>query len=931
VADTFEKTVATVVETKLGTAHPDLRGDARRGFQLLDMDDEERKAFGVYRLQLNAVKALIPVVYNQGEVDGFDILVLVPTGLYVPAVASWINMLMGSGTPNIEDFLPEQIKAQGPSGTHLPFHDFPYAMRTAETCSVFSTEEVETIRGMLTMRKSDIEHRTTRLPLYREFILSHPSAAEAVLRSASADPALEDALVSIYGSDFFDHVKTVSGDAPVEVDLLARRAETAPEKPGLFVVDDMAHPAAADLPEAAKKLLVKTGQFIVDRRAASDTTLVFNSPFGSYQSGPPPGNAGLVLISGVGPLPCKLYKYNRILKDVQDYSTVCAAPPMHKDRPAENPSTRIVDGAAIPGTRAYKEQNRTLVVSAGGEYVFDAPTMEIFHVPAANAPVTKGCPGEIKIKGGEKLGEISLAARIRDRDRERREKNSDNYTEAGPDRVNCTCLFLFPNHTCAEFVVEADNEGGEALYVGDQTVTVREFRNPQKTGNTIALPADTVVLLSSADRVYGGTDRKGAPGTPQELRRQLIDDAKFEELIIRRKASTFSVTGAVTRQSCTRNDAHRALVFDAAIQAPAASRMLSELKAGQTAEYLLRRPDMGADLLDTGIISHQALTEKQQRAIREAALASLEGGRREQYTEALNRLIDRSAASAPGGLQGIWGSLAKEARGRLQNALPDLFGQKPGAQAAPETGVAAPAAEPGETKMPEMPKPPKPPSAKEMPEPPKPPEMPTGIMGKPLKPGSRTADSGYGLPSRAAGVIMTELFRSEADDELAQLFSRHAEMEGTPEYTVTRSALLLQDSPEQVRRVTGERIMKHPDLSMGITVRLQGETRQAKDTIDEEFLEQLVRATDFREITGGDVKGLVKAMHQAGRLLLVFIRNKDKAEEKYGKEDAERLIDQLRNVFVDNGDAAIFLREKRGVDGTTMDEKMLDLLSVDMG
>jgi len=101
---------------------------------------------------------------------------------------------------------------------------------------------------------------------------------------------------------------------------------------------------------------------------------------------------------------------------------------------------------------------------------------------------------------------------------------------------------------------------------------------------------------------------------------------------------------------------------------------------------------------------------------------------------------------------------------------------------------------------------------------------------------------------------------------------------------------------------------------------------------DRKLAEEIMNMTGFREITSDMVRQCTSTMNEMGQLLLRVLLHTEEYEDRFGAEDAERLKAKCLRTFLEDGDMALFLREKRGVGGSRDDEGALaNLLSEDMG
>ena len=85
-----------------------------------------------------------------------------------------------------------------------------------------------------------------------------------------------------------------------------------------------------------------------------------------------------------------------------------------------------------------------------------------------------------------------------------------------------------------------------------------------------------------------------------------------------------------------------------------------------------------------------------------------------------------------------------------------------------------------------------------------------------------------------------------------------------------------------------------------------------KEVFDVSVLKGLIDRADISELRRGYISDMVRGMDRVGRLLLLFYWHQDEFEQRYGKDDLQKLEDTLREVFQSQGDLILFLKEKTG-------------------
>ena len=102
-----------------------------------------------------------------------------------------------------------------------------------------------------------------------------------------------------------------------------------------------------------------------------------------------------------------------------------------------------------------------------------------------------------------------------------------------------------------------------------------------------------------------------------------------------------------------------------------------------------------------------------------------------------------------------------------------------------------------------------------------------------------------------------------------------------------------------------------------------------KEVFDVSVLKGLIDRADISELRRGYISDMVRGMDRVGRLLLLFYWHQDEFEERYGKDDLQKLEDTLREVFQSQGDLILFLKEKTGY-SPDESEAMFGALSEDV-
>lgn len=83
-----------------------------------------------------------------------------------------------------------------------------------------------------------------------------------------------------------------------------------------------------------------------------------------------------------------------------------------------------------------------------------------------------------------------------------------------------------------------------------------------------------------------------------------------------------------------------------------------------------------------------------------------------------------------------------------------------------------------------------------------------------------------------------------------------------------------------------------------------------KEVFDTSVLSGLVDKADVSELRKDYITDMVRGMDKVGRMMFLFYWHRDEFEERYGKEDLQKMEDTMKKVFAATGDLVLFLKEK---------------------
>jgi hypothetical protein len=131
----FEKTFADLAYARLRDKAPGLL-DSLVGFQLIDKNEENTHAVGVFGFKVGPELIYVPVFFLNGELKGHELMYLHSQDAFVPLDESWVNYIMNRRPHMLGKIEP---KAKGDLGLREP--DFDLLSRAPVTGSKYASAD----------------------------------------------------------------------------------------------------------------------------------------------------------------------------------------------------------------------------------------------------------------------------------------------------------------------------------------------------------------------------------------------------------------------------------------------------------------------------------------------------------------------------------------------------------------------------------------------------------------------------------------------------------------------------------------------------------------------------------------------------------------------------------------------------------------------
>lgn len=553
-ANTFEQTVAALVENRMAAEHPNLE-EYRKGFVLLDFDEEKQSAFGLYRFVVGTVPTIMPLVYTSGELEGLDILILRDMPLFVPAIDSWISFVADSGVQELGELMPDKGKGKGPSAVTMDLKQFPHMLKTAE--ALLPANEFRALKWAVTdsVDESTLATAITRAPMV-EWLESYPKGASFVAKAAASNPHVREILGERHGDAFIETITGIMHEAcPEELGLLR---QASPDKsagpPKVMLITELDSPEAQALRPSEKRVLMRKGQFLLDKRSEAETTLVMRSPDSNvFQTCPGPGDWQLLLQDG----------------DVMEVETCI-------------PFNGGVDGYRDSAPIDSQGRERIWVIPADGTKPFEHPRSQLYVRPSSTS-----------IEKQPKVGKAATRAAMLDVLTRKRGDDDCTMPSDGED-VDCsddyqsnTVLVVAGGRADSMYVsIPRPYTEKAPLRASDKTLIFTDSPGRMTDlGDRIKIPSTARIFKPS-----GYNEISVTPGRPSDIEHKFTERNDVEELAVTLRGDLVSLDGAVRKGACSQGMAMREMVIGLGVGASVAATMLQDVKSrpGVEHRYLLK-------------------------------------------------------------------------------------------------------------------------------------------------------------------------------------------------------------------------------------------------------------------------------------------------------------------------------------------------------
>jgi len=352
----FEKAFANLAYAVIKDKSPRIL-DHLIGFQLLERDEDDTKAVGVFGAVLGKQLVFVPVFFLNGQLKGHELLYLADKDRFVPLKEKWVNYLLGRRAPElgrgIQPLEVHEVAAAPPSIDRLIWPGGavgPYVFQKSSSADWFAP--FLPVYGDLTVNRPSVLDQDWLVDLERILSSSLP-LCKAACELASRVPGVKAAFDRFHGRDFLSRcLQTLREKVAAEPEP----ARTVVRRTVRLVQEEYHLPLSDD--EDLVKRHIRDGLTIIDERPDEETSSAYEESLryrvtnptssGIYRAVTPDGHVKRVLCL-VKPLAWSSRQPGMIVVDLDD--NVYDILPAHRVFVLQEEGT-LEDGVSPAGDKA---------------------------------------------------------------------------------------------------------------------------------------------------------------------------------------------------------------------------------------------------------------------------------------------------------------------------------------------------------------------------------------------------------------------------------------------------------------------------------------------------------------------------------------------------------------------------------------------------
>jgi hypothetical protein len=300
----FEQSFASLAYAYVQERAP-LLADYMVGFQLVDRNEDNTKAVGIFGFKVMDQWVYVPVFFMNGNLKGHELMYLKNQDTFVPLKENWVNYLLAKkphvlGEPVDEDI--QQLGGMEPDYERMRIPpeggDTKYSMYVPPKVKKWASSVLSKLATWVTVNPGKLEKFAgldDRLNL-KAFISQDVALVKLAMDVAAKNPGIKRAIDEIYGTDLF---KTVlldmkkQAEAALRTDVLTsaplvavKRASkgillkdsAADEAPKVEIIaDQLTTENTTEMTESEREKLLRDGYLVRDHRSGEEVSVAYNT------------------------------------------------------------------------------------------------------------------------------------------------------------------------------------------------------------------------------------------------------------------------------------------------------------------------------------------------------------------------------------------------------------------------------------------------------------------------------------------------------------------------------------------------------------------------------------------------------------------------------------------------------------------------------
>ena len=289
----FEQAFSNLAHAYIRDKAPSLL-DHELGFQLLDRNQENTKAIGIFGFKVGSHMLYVPVFFLQGDLKGHELLYIKNQDMFVPLKENWLNYILNRKPNILGEAVTRNTSLLGvrqPDLNRVRMSPWKYASAMPEWARDVMPKLAATA---LTDASAELDAWQDAFDLRKFCKQASLDALEMLVKMASKYPAVGQALLDHYGDlDFVSEAVKLAGQRLKEAGSVLTQGLPRPSVIGGSVLDERAtlHPIKSgalkvitydasqttDLPEEItdedREKLLKDELLIKDERGNDDISI----------------------------------------------------------------------------------------------------------------------------------------------------------------------------------------------------------------------------------------------------------------------------------------------------------------------------------------------------------------------------------------------------------------------------------------------------------------------------------------------------------------------------------------------------------------------------------------------------------------------------------------------------------------------------------